>query len=60
MWNHDNVNQYYFNQIISYLASLMHYGRYAFSKDYRSPTIIPRNPAANIGQRRGFSEVNFR
>jgi Astacin (Peptidase family M12A). len=37
----------------------MHYGRYAFSRDNRSPTIIPRNPAANIGQRRGFSEVNL-
>ncbi|PNF39872.1 hypothetical protein B7P43_G01959 [Cryptotermes secundus] len=40
-------------------GSLMHYGRYAFSKDYRSPTIIPRNPAANIGQRRGFSETDL-
>ncbi|XP_069698082.1 zinc metalloproteinase nas-15-like isoform X2 [Periplaneta americana] len=40
-------------------GSLMHYGRYAFSKDYRSPTIVPRNPAANIGQRRGFSEIDL-
>lgn len=40
-------------------GSLMHYGRNAFSKDYRSATIIPRNPAANIGQRRGFSEIDL-
>jgi hypothetical protein len=54
-----NILSNNFTKVISHVGSLMHYGRYAFSKDYRSPTIIPRNPAANIGQRRGFSEVNF-
>ncbi|XP_046989005.1 hatching enzyme 1.2-like [Schistocerca americana] len=39
-------------------GSLMHYGRLAFSRDGRSPTIVPRDPRAAIGQRRGFSEVD--
>ncbi|XP_049830125.1 hatching enzyme 1.2-like [Schistocerca gregaria] len=39
-------------------GSLMHYGRLDFSRDGRSPTIVPRDPQAAIGQRRGFSEVD--
>ncbi|XP_049800867.1 zinc metalloproteinase nas-4-like [Schistocerca nitens] len=39
-------------------GSLMHYGRLAFSRDGRSPTIVPRDPRAAIGQRLGFSEVD--
>ncbi|XP_049830123.1 hatching enzyme 1.2-like [Schistocerca gregaria] len=39
-------------------GSLMHYGRLAFSRDGRSPTIVPRDPRVAIGQRRGFSEVD--
>ncbi|XP_045131019.1 zinc metalloproteinase nas-4-like isoform X1 [Portunus trituberculatus] len=36
------------------LESVMHYGPYAFAKE-RSPTIIPRESGAEMGQRRGFS-----
>ncbi|XP_047106353.1 low choriolytic enzyme-like [Schistocerca piceifrons] len=39
-------------------GSLLHYGRLAFSRDGRSPTIVPRDPRAAIGQRLGFSEVD--
>ncbi|XP_074657010.1 zinc metalloproteinase nas-13-like [Tubulanus polymorphus] len=35
-------------------ASIMHYGRYAFSKN-GSPTIVPNDPKARIGLRVGVS-----
>jgi len=40
-------------------SSIMHYGRYAFSKN-RWPTITPvPNPSVKIGQRRGMSETDI-
>lgn len=36
----------------------MHYGAYSFGIDPTIPTIITRQPGVEIGQRRGFSEVN--
>lgn len=41
------------------LSSVMHYGSYAFSKDRRMPTILPKDPNRSIGQRNGFSEVRW-
>lgn len=38
-------------------ASIMHYGAYAFSKGKGLPTILPKNPNQQIGQRRDFSLV---
>ncbi len=38
-------------------ASIMHYGRTAFSKTGR-PTIIPKSPEAPIGQRDGLSQLD--
>lgn len=35
--------------------SVMHYSKYAFSKDQRIPTIIPTDEKAVIGQRLGLS-----
>lgn len=35
--------------------SVMHYSMYAFSKDRRTPTIVPRDKQAVIGQRLGLS-----
>ncbi|CAG7700787.1 unnamed protein product [Allacma fusca] len=41
---------------ISYdTASIMHYGAYAFSRDRRYPTIVPKTPNRYMGQRDGFS-----
>ncbi|XP_072448965.1 embryonic protein UVS.2-like [Chiloscyllium punctatum] len=40
-------------------SSVMHYGRYAFSKDRRSVTIIPKpNSRIYIGQRYGMSHLD--
>ncbi|XP_059508206.1 embryonic protein UVS.2-like [Stegostoma tigrinum] len=40
-------------------SSVMHYGRYAFSKDRRSVTIVPKpNPNIYIGQRYGMSNLD--
>lgn len=36
----------------------MHYGMYAFSKDIYSPTIVPKNPKVQIGQRSRLSTVS--
>ena len=36
----------------------MHYGQYDFSKDGRSPTIVPKKQGVTIGQRAGLSEVS--
>ncbi|XP_069950740.1 zinc metalloproteinase nas-4-like [Cherax quadricarinatus] len=41
------------------LGSVMHYGPYAFAKDRARPTIIPRKTGVEIGQRRGFSEIDI-
>ncbi|KAK7080142.1 Meprin A subunit beta [Halocaridina rubra] len=41
------------------LGSIMHYGPYAFAKDRRRPTIIPRTTGAEIGQRRAFSNSDI-
>ncbi|KAG7153502.1 Zinc metalloproteinase nas-13-like 2 [Homarus americanus] len=41
------------------LGSVMHYGPYAFARDRTRPTIIPRKTGVEIGQRRGFSEVDI-
>jgi hypothetical protein len=38
-------------------GSIMHYGAYAFSKDRKMPTILPKNPNHKIGQRTNFSTV---
>ncbi|CAG2064340.1 unnamed protein product [Timema podura] len=41
-------------------SSVMHYGMYSFSKDRRSPTIIPkRENTVLLGQRRGFSQTDI-
>nr|CAD7570680.1 unnamed protein product [Timema californicum] len=41
-------------------GSVMHYGMYSFSKDRRSPTIIPkRENTVLLGQRRGFSQTDI-
>ncbi|KAI9558693.1 hypothetical protein GHT06_015482 [Daphnia sinensis] len=51
--------------VIQYLGasydygSVMHYGAYSFPIDPSIPTIITRQPGAEIGQRRGFSEVDI-
>ena len=37
----------------------MHYGAYSFAIDPSIPTIITRQPDVEIGQRRGFSNVNL-
>ncbi|KAG0728877.1 Zinc metalloproteinase nas-13 [Chionoecetes opilio] len=55
-----NFDKYGWDKILSLgisydLESVMHYGPYAFAKG-RSPTIIPRENGAEIGQRRGFSK----
>ncbi|XP_072373792.1 low choriolytic enzyme-like [Scyliorhinus torazame] len=40
-------------------SSVMHYGRFAFSKDSQSATIVPKpNPYVNIGQRFGMSSLD--
>lgn len=41
------------------LSSVMHYGSYAFSKDRRSATILPKDPNKKIGQRDNFSKVQI-
>eukprot|EP00088_Acartia_fossae_P069245 TRINITY_DN8983_c0_g1_i1.p1 TRINITY_DN8983_c0_g1~~TRINITY_DN8983_c0_g1_i1.p1 ORF type:complete len:301 (-),score=36.37 TRINITY_DN8983_c0_g1_i1:25-927(-) len=42
------------------LCSIMHYGRYAFSKN-RKVTIVPRiTPECKMGQRSGFSDTDIR
>nr|CAD7417455.1 unnamed protein product [Timema poppensis] len=41
-------------------GSVMHYGMYSFSKDRRSPTILPkRENTVLLGQRRGFSQTDI-
>ena len=40
-------------------GSVMHYDAYAFAKDPRRPTIRAKNKKAELGQRRGFSPVNY-
>ena len=35
--------------------SVMHYSKYAFSKDLKTPTIVPTDSKAVIGQRLGLS-----
>ena len=35
--------------------SVMHYSKYAFSKDLNTPTIVPTDKKAVIGQRLGLS-----
>ncbi|KAK7862073.1 hypothetical protein R5R35_011492 [Gryllus longicercus] len=41
-------------------GSVMHYGMYSFSRDRRSPTIVPRKPGIQVlGQRRGFSKPDL-
>lgn len=35
--------------------SVMHYSRLAFSKDWKTPTIVPKDTTAAIGQRMGLS-----
>lgn len=41
-------------------GSVMHYTRLSFSKDGRSPTIVPKNPNVDfIGQRTGFSKSDL-
>nr|CAD7263089.1 unnamed protein product [Timema shepardi] len=43
-----------------FICSVMHYGMYSFSKDRRSPTIIPkRENTVLLGQRRGFSQTDI-
>ena len=38
----------------------MHYTMYSFSRDNRSPTIVPRQPGIDfIGQRVGFSKIDL-
>ncbi|XP_021955270.1 zinc metalloproteinase nas-15 [Folsomia candida] len=41
------------------LSSVMHYGSYAFSKDRRSATILPKDPNKKIGQRDNFSKIDI-
>jgi len=38
-------------------SSILHYGPYAFSKDRRYATIIPKVPNDKMGQRNTFSPV---
>eukprot|EP00795_Rhopilema_esculentum_P016268 gene16268-7652_t len=38
---------------------VMHYGAYAFTKNFRSPTIIKLGKGGHIGQRRGFSKTDL-
>ena len=40
-------------------GSILHYGPYAFAKDRRYPTILPKNPNDKMGQRNAFSPVSF-
>ncbi len=40
-------------------ASILHYGPYAFAKDKRYPTILPKNPNDKMGQRNNFSPVSY-
>ncbi|XP_071525279.1 zinc metalloproteinase nas-4-like isoform X2 [Panulirus ornatus] len=61
MWH--NFEKYSWNKIqslgVSYdVESVMHYGPYAFAKDWQ-PTIIPRETGVEIGQRRGFSKKDI-
>ncbi|KAI1291941.1 Zinc metalloproteinase nas-13 [Halotydeus destructor] len=39
-------------------GSVMHYGSHAFAKGF-GPTIVPRAPATNIGQRKGLSDIDI-
>nr|XP_027238660.1 zinc metalloproteinase nas-13-like [Penaeus vannamei] len=41
-------------------ASVMHYGPRAFAVDASLPTIIPRVAGVEIGQRRGFSQLDVK
>ena len=40
-------------------GSVMHYDAFAFAKNREQPTIIAKKPGAELGQRRGFSDVTF-
>ena len=42
------------------LASVMHYGPYDFAANLTSPTITPKKPNAQMGQRIGFSAIDIR
>jgi len=39
-------------------ASVMHYGSHAFAKGF-GPTIVPKQPASLLGQRKGLSDVDI-
>ncbi|XP_042868456.1 zinc metalloproteinase nas-4-like [Penaeus japonicus] len=41
-------------------ASVMHYGSRAFAVDASRPTIVPKVPGVEIGQRRGFSQLDVK
>ncbi|XP_035705615.1 zinc metalloproteinase nas-4 isoform X2 [Folsomia candida] len=41
-------------------GSIMHYGAYAFSKGKGLPTILPKNPNEQIGQRREFTVTDIK
>ena len=40
-------------------GSLMHYPRWAFTADEGYDTIVPLKPGVEIGQRRGFSDIDI-
>lgn len=40
-----------------YIDSIMHYGAFAFAKDPKRPTIVPKKIGAELGQRRELSKV---
>lgn len=40
-------------------GSVMHYSKTAFSKNFRDPTIIPKQKDAKIGQRNGLSQLDI-
>ncbi|XP_046392002.1 zinc metalloproteinase nas-15-like [Ischnura elegans] len=40
-------------------GSVMHYDPFSFSKDYSSPTILPKKRGTPIGQRYGFSDIDL-
>jgi meprin B len=39
--------------------SIMHYGKYAFSKNGNPTLLAIQNPDRNLGQRDGFSEIDI-
>lgn len=53
-------NTSYYNSYFLHSGSVMHYTRNSFSRDGRSPTIIPRHGDGDfLGQRIGFSEKDL-